>query len=505
MQTIAHKFVAFLASRRFFYGVLIFFVLQAAWIACSATYPMPFDEDFHLGIITIYSHHWSPFLAVQPEGGDAFGALARDPSYLYHYLMSFPYRLLALITDSQTAQIIVLRVMNVSLFTAGLALFRRVLLRAGLSRAFTHTSLMLFVLIPIVPQLAAQVNYDNLLMPLVAWILLLVFSLLDGLKKRRIDAATVGLLASLCLLTSLVKYAFLPILAAIVVFVGIAAWRYFDHNLKHLWHALWRGVGVLSRPIKIGLVVALALSAGLFVQRYGINMVTFHSPVPDCGDVLSMDHCSAYGPWIRNYNYALIKDDAAFTHNPIYYLGMWLYWLWYRLFFAISGPNNAYTNYPPLPWPAWTFVTIAVAGLVTAVWWGRRALRNSTYLQLFLLIVVLYVGALFAEDYSQYLQTGQPVAINGRYLLPVMLLATALIGKLFGLALKGALRAKAALAACAIILFLQGGGVFTFIARSDASWYWPNTTVIRVNNAARHLLSPFTVEGSKDCSKRLIC
>ena len=95
---LSKRCTAFLGSRIFFAGILTVFVLQALWFALSALYPMAFDEEVHFGIINIYAHQWSPFLAGQPAGADSFGAIARDPSYLFHYLMSFPYRLLEQIT-----------------------------------------------------------------------------------------------------------------------------------------------------------------------------------------------------------------------------------------------------------------------------------------------------------------------------------------------------------------------------------------------------------------------
>ncbi|HXE10103.1 MAG TPA: hypothetical protein VN554_01620, partial [Verrucomicrobiae bacterium] len=120
-SSLARRTGAILGSRRFFWVILALFVIQAAWIALSGLYPMAFDEDFHLGIIRLYAHHISPFWAGQPPGADAFGAVARDPSYLYHYLMSFPYRLSGLFTHDQTLQILWLRAINIALFTAGLA------------------------------------------------------------------------------------------------------------------------------------------------------------------------------------------------------------------------------------------------------------------------------------------------------------------------------------------------------------------------------------------------
>src|SRR5688572_18300901 len=182
----SRKVVRVLASRWFFVAVLAFFVFEALWMVASAAYPMAFDEEVHFGVIQLFSEHWLPFMGSQPESADSFGAIIRDPSYLYHYLMSFPYRFLNVFTDNQTAIIIVLRLINVALFVWGLVLFRKVMLRAKASPALAHTALAIFMLIPIVPQLAAHINYDNLLMIMVAWMCLLVATILDALKARKL-------------------------------------------------------------------------------------------------------------------------------------------------------------------------------------------------------------------------------------------------------------------------------------------------------------------------------
>ncbi len=129
MQQLSTRIRTFLGSRRFLWLVVGFFIFEACWIAFSAVYPQAFDEDFHFGLIQVYSHHWLPFLASQPAHANAYGAVARDPSYLYHYLMSFPYRLIALVVHGQVGQVIALRLINIALFASGLLLFRRVLLR----------------------------------------------------------------------------------------------------------------------------------------------------------------------------------------------------------------------------------------------------------------------------------------------------------------------------------------------------------------------------------------
>ena len=493
MKHILQKVTSFFASRAFYVGILIFFAIEAAWIALSAIYPLPFDEDFHFGLIKIYATHWSPFLATHPEGADAFGAVARDPSYLYHYLMSFPYRLLTHIVGDETTRIIVLRFLNIGLFLYALSLFRKLLLRITKSPAFTHVSLALFALVPIVPQLAAHINYDNLLVVLVAWSCLLVADLHRQFTARRTDIRTIAALLCVCLFASIVKYSFLPIFIAITLFVAIDGIRSF-YGSKRLLPALatsWHGMGVKARII----MIAFVLVGGLFFfQRFGVNIIRYHTPVPSCDQVLNYDHCSAYGPWIRDYNYSLEKE--AVHTNPTRYTGEWLEGLWWRLFFAINSSSRNYTNYPPLPFPSYTAIVLAVAMAALFIVYIRRIL-NRPLLLFCLIVIICYCGALWLDNYKMYLHTGHAVAVNGRYLIPVLPLIAALGWRGFWLATKRLQSIRPAMAAIVLLCFLQGGGLVTFIMRSDASWYWPNSTVIRVNDTARDILDPVIIQGSK--------
>src|ERR1700733_14621302 len=122
MKKYSQTIITWLGTRQFFILVLALFLVEAVWIAVSGRYPMAFDEDFHLGIIQIYAHHLSPFFASQPPNADAYGAVARDPSYLYHYLMSFPWRLITALTHNFVAQVIFMRMFSVAFFAIGLVL-----------------------------------------------------------------------------------------------------------------------------------------------------------------------------------------------------------------------------------------------------------------------------------------------------------------------------------------------------------------------------------------------
>lgn len=497
MQRLTQKLTYFFGSQLFWRIILAFFLFEALWLVFSAAYPMAFDEDFHMGVIRIYADGWSPFLTQHPAGADQFGAVVRDPSFLFHYLMSFPYRVLRWLTGSEGAQVIVLRLLNVAMFTAGLVFFRRVMLRAGASKALAHVALALFILIPIVPQLAAHVNYDNLLMLLLPLWCLAVFSLLDGLKARHVNAPALLSFTVLSLGMSVIKYAALPFLVAAMLVLLPVTYRHFRGHGKQFWLSLRRGVTAMATPSKVTLLVLCAALGVLFVQRYGVNMVQYKTPVPDCGQVLRVDQCVAYGPWGRDY-FLEQNRPADFTANPLAYMGEWFRGMWFRTFFAVNGARDDFTTRQPLPVPSVTAVVIGITGLLALLFTARQVFKGRPYLVFFLLMIVVYAGMLWWQEYGMYKDTGEPVAINGRYLLPVLPLLAVILGRALSLVLTNRLQAvKVALASAAIVLFLHGGGVFTFILRSDSTWYWHNSAINRVNQDARNVLAPVTIEGSK--------
>lgn len=505
MKTAVAKTVKLLSSRRFYLIILAIFIFESVWIAFSAHYPQAFDENFHFGLIQVYSHYWLPFLSHQPPNANAYGAVARDSSYLYHYLMSFPYRILAHFVHGQVGQVILLRLLDIGFFTAGLVLFRRVFMRAGVSQSLTNTILLLFVLIPIVPQLAAQVNYDDMLFPLVAAVCLLAFRAIDELRQRRPSARTLLTLAIVCVLASLVKYAFLPIFVGVVVFLAAIAYQNFRGNLRGLWAQFLKSLRSQSLLTKIALPALLLVSIGMFVQRDGINLVKYHAIEPDCGQVLNVQACSAYSPWYYNYtNRQLVASKPSLvSKNPFYFVGSWFYWMWYRLFFSVDGPTNAFTNYPPLPLPCAAAAIVGIAGAIAIVHWRRRLFHNNPYLVFLLIVSVFYAITLFIQGYITYRQTAVPENMNGRYLVPILLLFAVLAGRALSIALYKSPVRKTAMAVLVVILFLQGGGLLTFIARSDQTWDWQNSAVVKANNAARAVTRHVVITGEKTYGSRI--
>lgn len=506
MPKLLARFLNYLRSYKFFRLVMVVFLFESIWIAVSAAYPQAFDENFHFGLIKVYSHYWLPFLTHQPPHADAYGAVAVNPSYFYHYLMSFPYRFIELFTTNQTTQVILLRLLNVGMFAWAIVLFRKILLRVGSSNALTNLILMLFVLIPIVPQLAGQISYDNLMIPLVALSILLAFKLTDQIRSKSVSIYDLALFLGLCLIASIVKYAFLPIFAGLAIFLLVVGIRVNRHRLKDIFSQLassWRKQAILKKTI---IVIAVLIPLGLFSQRYAVNLVEYHSINPSCRKVLTLKQCMAYSPWAYNYKNH-VKVVAAGTTTGIIktviYPFQWLYWMWYRLFFAVNGPKSHFANYPPLPLPSAAALLLIVAGAYALVKWWRKIFNGNLYLILILIVSAVYTVALIGKGYSTYRYTAVPENMNGRYLLPILILAAAIFGQALSYTLRKTQGRKVVLAMIALLFFLEGGGIVTFIARSDPSWDIDNKTVVKVNNAARKVIKKVVVRGSKGYSTKL--
>lgn len=501
MNKIVKKGLAFVRSGKFFWLIVVLLVLQAIWFALTLRYPMAFDENFHFGIIKLYSHQWSPYFAHEPTNSSAYGDLVRNSSFLYHYLMSFPYRFFALFTSNETAQIIFLRLVNIGLFAGGLIFFRQVLRRLHISDAITNVSLFMLVLIPVVPFLAATINYDNLMflvIPLITWLTLRCVEILRS--DHKLSATHLAFLLTSCLLASLIKYAFLPIFVALMAYLALMIWHY--RPLKTIFKNTCRDFLARSFWIKLGLVVCLVISGSMFVERYGVNIVEYHGLQPDCSALRSVDECMQYGPWARNYQVKMGTagyggPNAPYDPNPIFFVPSWIDGMMERLYFAI---NSDYSNYPGLPVVLFTAYIVGGIGLILSFVYGRRSLRHQHQLVLPLLITVIYTASVFYVNLNGYRHLHTMQAINGRYLVLIFPFAFMFMALAYSQFFQDIVKHRAQMVkfgflVLVTILLLQGAGMLTFLIRSNPNWWWKNQTVVDANDRAKSIVSPFIIGG----------
>jgi hypothetical protein len=493
MPVLQTKILRVLASPRFFKAVLALFAIESVWIAVSAAYPMVFDENTQFGVIQLYAHHLSPVWAHQPAGADFAGPLTREPSYLYQYLMSFPYRLLAHFTSSQMTQIVCLRLISAALFGWALILFRRLLLKTRVSSAIANVALLFFVLTPVVPLLAGQINYDNLVMPVAALTLLWAIDIHDRLARGELPVGRLALLAALCMFGSLVQFEFLPIFLAVVLWLGISAWRQREDlpRPKPALRAAWRNS---SRLTKVACGLPLLLMTGLFIEMYGVNVVKYHNPTPACNQVMSAQHCAGYAAWERDQ--VALAHKAPVNPSPIHYGASWTYRMFIALFYTSSGGASKeayYLSINPLPVVFVTALAVCLLGVVLVIAYHRQIFSRYKYLGFLVFVCLVYAGMLWLRNYADYLHVGQKIAINGRYLLPIALPAMLLIALAYRQLLLNRDHLKLGLVAAVFVLFLQGGGVVSYITASNKNWYWHNPTVTHLNVVAQHVISPFMI------------
>ncbi len=486
-------FVAFLGSRTFFYLLMGVFVLSALWLAVSTRYPMAFDEEYHLGLIKLHALDWDPIFRTQPTGVAQYGALTTDPSYLFHYLMSLVYRALDATALTATQIIIVLRILNVALFSSSIVLMRRVMHYTKASDALINTSLLFFTLLPVTPFLAATINYDNLQNVLLAIGLLALLRFREKLLKKQFHFPAFVTFMSVGLLASLVKFTFLPFLTAFAAYLLYGVARYLvrrKNNLGKAFRKEWDGI---SRTKRIALSLVFLFACGAFLNSYAVNIVKYQNPVPQCGQVVGNERCKAYSPWYRNF--LAHQNNKPVNPNPILYTGQWVGGMYNRLLFVINGkaPVDNYQNFMA-PFLALVVALVGAFGLILMCIYGFRILRGDSVLTLLLFVSLVYVASVWGRNYHDWLNLKQAVAINGRYLLPVLPFIFLLLGGSYQLFLRGRTKAKALLGSIAFLLFMQGGGITSFMYYSRDSWYWDGNTQIRtMNRAAKRVVSPFFI------------
>ncbi len=505
MYKIVNRFLIFLGSRKAFYLILGIFGFQALWIALFSRFPMAFDEQVHYGIIKLHTTSWLPFFNSVPAYANEFGPVARDPSFLFYYLLSFPLRLIALFTGSMTTQIIVLRLLNIGLVLAGLMVFRKLLLRLGLNALRSNIILAFFCLIPIFPLMAGQISYDNLTFLGTAVVLLLGVVFLQRYKADgKIDA---GVLTGLILagtFTSLVKYPFLPVFVAVLLCVGYVIFRNFDRSTR-AYLGWWKH---LATKFKVVVITGFIVGAGLFAGSYGLNMLRYHTPVPKCDKVLSINECRVYAPWIRDYQ-ASLSHTGVSNGEVVHYFPDWVRQMMRETFFMVTSNYDSqdvvqYRVTKPLPvlyvtaWVLFIIGTLAILLNVRFLW------TNPAY-RLIMVAFALYSAALLKTNLSLFLHTGVPVAIHGRYLIPLMIpligLAVICAGRLLQRLpstnlTRDQLRAiKVGLLVIVFACCLQGGGLVSYVIATDDGWMWQQSQPAKdINQAAREFLNPLVYQ-----------
>ena len=461
------KMTELIGSRRFFGATIVLFAIETFWLAITSRFPMAFDEAYHLGLIQFFSHRWNPLVTSQPPSTYKYGAIVHDPSWLYHYLMSFPYRFIELFTHNIVVLVIGMRLIDVALMIVNLFILRKLLQLIGLSGSLANLVLVVFAFTPMVTVLSAQISYDDLMIPLTTLSLYVTILLVRELNEKRFNVRRILFLVCLCLLASLVKFTFIPIMIGIFIVVAWKVVAYWFEDRTRLLKQVVTDFNKSSLYLRITILMAAALSVFLFSWFYGANTIRYHTPVPECSQVISKEACLQNYSWNISYHtrqYFQAHPGSA-MHMTItqFTLIHWAFYMSEQLYGGII-PIEGLTY---MSAPLFALVIMFFAAAVVCLFINlKEIIKKYPQLMTLLIISSVYIIFLWVDNYLNFRQSGQPSAINGRYLVPVL----AYLYAVFGISVSRLLRrtnssgvASFALAVMIIVIFIVFGGFSQYV------------------------------------------
>lgn len=394
----ANLIIRFIASSWFLRLTFAWFIIQAVYFAITTRYGLPPDENYHLSYIQLFADNSpSPFLSGQ---GDYFilREAVRNPFFLYHYLLSFPY----LIFKDLLEPTLVLRLINVGLGIASLYIIKKLAELIKVTPFVRNITIFMLSNTLMFVFLFGSVNYDNLFIFLSiagVYVLLLI--------RRNLSAKRLLVFVAIILAGLLVKINFLPIafiLSMIAAFILIRSRVNIVDRLRKSF--------AKDRRLNIFLSLTILTLGILFTHRYVANAVRYQTFAPECQQVQTLDYCRKSALFVRNEQvFGDGRKDAP--------KGLLSYSVeWSRLMMQRTYGVYAHEKMSPNRFVASGIILVLIVGVISFI---RLWRRNDTSINILLLVTSFYMLALFAENFRTYKSSGiLQLAVHGRYAFAVL-------------------------------------------------------------------------------------
>lgn len=382
--------------------VYAYFFIAALFLAVIIRLGVGPDETVHYHSIRYYAENsHDPFIQQQTGSYDV-GDITRNSSYLYYYLMSFVYRFAEVLGASTYGA---LRVVNILLGVVSLAGLWQLGKYLMLKKWVRVTLLFVVANIPMFLFLSSTINYDNLVILLSVWSIVISIKLIRGPDLFYLLA-----LMSMSVFGPLVKTAFLPIsavLACVVLFSLVSGRQAYYSQLK-------ASLRVNSGRIKLFVSILILLAALLlFAERYVGNLVRYQTITPTCDQVLSLSQCNENFVFSRGQIY----KTAELAVPEVYldtYLPQWVRIMMSRTYGILS--HRPFTNNPFI-----INVSIVFFYLVIILSLKRPSKTNRDAI-IIPFVFIMYTIALVSTNIGSYKESQElGLSVQGRYLLPVLL------------------------------------------------------------------------------------
>ena len=432
----------------FSYSVFIAFNLQPGIIP---------DEPAHF----LFSKHFSTTWGIPPDIPKTYrlGWYIEQNPFLFYWIngriINFLNFIYPSVSDWQT--FVFLRLVN-AIYSVGTALFCWLLSKEliksrwwQLLPIFLLTNTLMFVF------LSGGVNYDNLanLFSIAG-----IYFWVRALYGRDFIKSSLAWL--ICVSAgALVKYPVLPLVLA--TFIG---WFIFVFiNRKDIFPLTINK----KSEIFLGIFSLLLIIGNLAL--YGYNLVLYQGIRPQCTQILTLEQCQI-SPYLNRYNESALDQKLTITESinmgypdPISYtIDSWIPNMFYRIF-GILGHKSYFPTGMIIFYRLLFFWTL----FLIIKYWKRPSFAIFGMMAVFL----FYTFVLLFTNYDSELVYGfQQIAIQGRYLFPVIGIAYVLFAKLLTTIPNKSVRIMTLLAT--VVLFFMGGPIkfIVFFRTIFSSWFF---------------------------------
>jgi hypothetical protein len=436
--------------------ILAIFIGFTTYLAFNLKLNIVPDEGFHYSM----SQSFARTVGVPYETPASLerGIFIRQNPYLGHWIFARALNFFSIIRPNSTnwQQLVFLRLINV-MFSIGTVIFTYLFSKElarnkwwGLLPVFLLTNTMMFVV------LSSGVSYDNLTN---FFSIISIYFLLRILNKKEFISNSLGMLIFL-LLGALTKFTVIPLALGMII-----VWIIF---------IIFKKPSIEMNRLRLGknivLLIFILILVGLNVSIYGVNLIKFQSLTPHCQDYYSEEFC-LNAPFLIIYHELRLPEKLTIFSavkqgypEPIRYtFDTWIRAMMLKIFGVMGNLKSYY------PTSAAYFHILLYWFILLFV----RYFRKTTFKLYNLIAIFIYYSlVLFINNYDDELTFGfLQVALQGRYIFPVISLAYGLLG--FGLMKIPNRIVKYATLGATIALFIYGGPL-KFIIYYDsifASWF----------------------------------
>ncbi len=477
-------------SNYFYIFIIVSFILSSLFVATITKFDVPHDERYHFTLVKRFVHEVDPFINEFVSGDEFFGDIQRNPSIMYHYLLSKPLYVVENISQNEVHQILFLRLVNIIIAVISLVVVRKLALKVSSSKAIANLVMGMTAYSTIFIFISSAISYDNLFVLLFLLSFYFSVDLIENKNKPR----SFFILLAICLFGSLVKQSFLIFGFLYAVFFIFLYFKTGVRLIKHPKNGFFLYsvilLGKFTKTNKI-LVVCTLILVGMFMERYGINVIRYGTPLPDCSQVHTLDVCNEWPAYARNTNLKQTLESRSISMNFLGYADYWLD--------EIRGrTNGVYTGWDVkhdtllirlfmLFSPIVTFYLLIV---------NNKKYKKLKWIILAIFITVGFSAFLLLHNYTSYINYRHPVAIQARYLMPVLPIIYLTIIFVISKSIKT--KSGQSLFYTIVAVCFLTSGIISYIQLTSGPWYRSDKRVDSLVRTSKRLVRPLNVLIVKD-------